>query len=98
MVSNRVVIKLNEYEKKLYSSSFRKELRSALLEINARTLLISRAVREELLKEDTVATKKLKTELVEATSSLSSALNANMELAHRNKDLELEKRSLRGKS
>jgi len=38
-------------------------------------------VGEELLKKDTAAVEKLKVELVEATLSLSSALNANIDLS-----------------
>jgi len=96
MVYDRVVLELNDYEKKLYSSSAYEELRRALLEINARALLISRAVGKELLQEDTTVVEKFKAELAEATSCPSSALNINVELTHRNKELELESGAAKG--
>jgi len=39
---------------------------------------------------------KLNAELADATSSLNSALDANIDLAHRNKDLKLEKEAAKG--
>jgi len=62
MVVDRVVLELNDYEKKQFTSSSHGELRSALLEINVRALLITQVVGEELLKEDTSAVEKLKAE------------------------------------
>ena len=50
----------------------------------------------ELLKEDMAAIQKLKSELAEATSSLNFALEANMDLANRNKDLELRNEAAKG--
>jgi len=98
MISNRVVLELNDYEKRQYTSCFHKELKNALLELNVRTLLIGRVVGEELFKEDSGTIEKLKVELAEATSSLNSALNANMELAHNNKELELETEAAKGQA
>jgi len=54
------------------------------LEANARALLLGWAMGEELLKEDTEVMEKLKVELVEATSSLNSALTTNTTLGLKN--------------
>jgi len=48
-------------------------LKNDLLEAQARALLLGQLVGEELLKEDTAATAKLREELAEATSSLNTA-------------------------
>jgi len=47
MVADRVVIGLNDYEKNQFMPATRKELRDALLEMNARALLLSRVAGEE---------------------------------------------------
>jgi len=70
MVVDRVVLGLNDYEKNQFVSSFCKELRDALLKVNACVLLLYRVVGEELLKDDMITVYNLKSELAEASSSL----------------------------
>jgi len=48
MISDKVVIDLNDYEQKKYTSSSRHELMNALWELNTRALLISQVVGEEV--------------------------------------------------
>lgn len=69
-----------------------------MLELNAHTLLIDRVVGKELDKDDSRTVKKLKGELAGATLSLTSTLNANVELAHRVKELELEVEAAKGEA
>ena len=73
MVADRVVIGLNDYEKNQFMPATRKELRVALLEMNARALLLSRVAGEELLKDDTTTVESLKDELAEASTLLKVA-------------------------
>jgi len=73
MVADRVVIGLNDYEKNQFMPATRKELRDALLEMNARALLLSRVAREELLKDDAATVESLKDELAEVSTSLNVA-------------------------
>jgi len=73
MVADRVVIGLNDYEKNLFMPATSKELRDALLEMNARALLLSRVAGEELLKDDAAGVKSLKDELAEVSTSLKVA-------------------------
>jgi len=73
MVADRVVIGLNNYEKNQFAPATRKELRDALLEVNAWALLLSRVAGEEFMKDDSSAMESLKNQLAEASSSLKGA-------------------------
>ena len=73
MVTDRVIIGLNDYEKNQFAPVTRKELRDALLEVKARALLLSRVAGEELMKDDSSAAESLKNQLAEASSSLKGA-------------------------
>ena len=73
MVADHVVIGLNNYEKNQFAPATRKELRDALLEVNARALLLSRVAGEEFMKDDSSAMESLKNQLAEASSSLKGA-------------------------
>jgi len=73
MVADRVIIGLNDYERNQFAPATHKELRDALLEVNARALLLSRVAGEELMKDDSAAMENLKNQLAEASSSLKGA-------------------------
>ena len=102
IVADRVVIGLNDYEKNQFVSTTRKELRDALLEVNARALLLSRELGEELMKDNSTAMESLKSQLAEASSSLKGAQADNerakgeiLSLRKLVKDLRGENRSLK---
>jgi len=98
MISNRAILELNEYEKRQYTSSSRAELNNDLLELNAYASLVGQIVGHELLKKDSKELEKLKADLVESTSSLNSALDANITLAKNNKFLKSENERIKGEA
>jgi len=87
MISNRVMFELSDSEKDPYTPSSPEKLNNAFLELCSHTLLIGRSMGASLIKKNSKNVESLKTQLSELSTTLQTALAANVKLSDQNKTL-----------